>query len=233
MPKDKTEKTKSTQSFLRLSEIKSDTMIMDDGTYCAVVAVSSTNFALKSQEEQNALVAGYQSFLNSLDFEIQILMQSRKMEISSYIEKLKILMEQQTNELLRVQTAEYIEFISKLIESASIMNKNFYIVIPYVPAVLDNASSAAKSPGGIMSLFKRNNVQAQAAELAAKAKDFQEHRMKLDQHVNTVIAGLSGLGLKSQPLRTEEIIELIYASYNLDSGPLIDASKLSEIRIKN
>ena len=228
MAKDKNQQLKSTQSYLRVSEIKSDTMIMDDGTYAAVIAVSSTNFALKSQEEQNALIAGYQSFLNALDFTIQILMQSRKMEIAGYIEKLKLLMEQQTNELLRVQTAEYIEFISKLVESASIMNKSFYIVVSYTPALIEN--SAAKK--GFLDIFRRRNASAQAQDLAERAKDFQEHRMRLEQRVNTVISGLSGLGLKSIPLRTEEIIELLYNSYNLDAGPLIDPSKLSEIKIK-
>ena len=118
---------KPTQAFLRMAEIKNDTLIMEDGTLRAILAVSSTNFDLKSQDEQNALIYNYQRFLNSLEFPIQILMQSRKMEISGYIEKLKRLTEKQTNELLRVQTAEYTEFISRLIENASIMNKNFYV----------------------------------------------------------------------------------------------------------
>lgn len=228
MAKDKAQQVKSTQSYLRVSDIKSDTMIMDSGAYAAIIAVSSTNFALKSQEEQNALISGYQSFLNALDFPIQILMQSRKMEIGSYIEKLRLLMEQQTNELLRVQTAEYIEFISKLIESASIMNKSFYIIVPYTPAMIEGVAKK----GGFFDIFRRDKQAAQAEQLAEKAKDFQEHRLRLEQRVNTVISGLSGLGLKSIPLHTEEIVELLYNSYNLDAGPLIDASKLSEIKIK-
>src|SRR5580692_11168481 len=111
---------KTTQSFLRINEIKNDTVVVDDGTLRGILAVSSTNFDLKSQDEQNSIIFNFQRFLNSLDFSIQILMQSRKMEISGYLEKLKGLAEKQTNELLRVQTSEYVEFISRLIENAQI-----------------------------------------------------------------------------------------------------------------
>jgi type IV secretory pathway VirB4 component len=226
MAKDKKQAIKSTQSYLRISEIKSDTLIMDDQSLVGIVAVSSTNFALKSEEEQTALIAGYESFLNTLDFEIQILMQSRKMEISGYLEKLKLIMEQQTNELLRVQTAEYIEFISKLIENASIMNKSFYIIVPYTPTLL----AGAKNSGGLFGIFKRNkDVSAQTTE---KLKDFQENRNQLDQRLNTVVGSLAALGLKAIPLKTEEIIELIYTSYNMDAGPLIDPQKLADIRVE-
>src|SRR6185369_17923536 len=101
MQKKKAAPGKTTQSFLRISEIKSDTVVLDDGTMRAILAVSSTNFDLKSQDEQNSIIFNFQRFLNSLDFPVQILMQSRKMEISGYIEKLKRLTEKQTNELLR------------------------------------------------------------------------------------------------------------------------------------
>lgn len=219
---------KSTQSFLSISEIRSDTIIMDSGNYLAVVAVSSTNFSLKSQEEQDALIFGYQNFVNSLDFPIQILMQSRKMDIHNYIEKVKNIMEQQTNELLRVQTAEYIEFITKLIENASIMNKSFYVVVPYLPPYIKGSGSG----GGFLSgLFGgKPNVAAQAA---SSIKDFEENRLKLAQRVNTVVAGLSALGLRSIQLGTEELTELLYNSYNFDAGPLFDAGNINQIKIQS
>lgn len=214
---------KSTQSYLTLSEIKSGTLITENGNMSSVIAVSSTNFALKSQEEQQALIYGYQNFLNSIDFPIQILMQSRKMDVHVYLEKVRKVMEQQTNELLRVQTAEYIEFISKLIENASVMNKNFYIIVSY------NAGALPTTTGGFMSLFKKKTTPSDNA--TEKFKDFQDKKTKLDQRVNTVIAGLSGLGLKCLPLGTEEITELLYQSYNLDAGALLDAEKIENIKL--
>lgn len=220
---DKKTTIKSTQSFLSIAEIKENTIVLDNGSYLAVIAVSSTNFSLKSQEEQNAMVYGYQNFLNSLDFSIQILMQSRKMDIHAYLDKLKLIMEQQTNELLRVQTGEYIEFISKLIENASIMNKSFYVVVSYLPAYIKKGS------GGLLSnLFAGKNAAQKASE---EIQNFQENRLKLEQRINTVVAGLSALGLRSISLKTEELTELLYNSYNFDAGPIFDASKIDEIKI--
>ncbi len=218
-------KLKSTQSFLKVADIKSDTMIMESGIYCAVVAVSSTNFALKSQEEQNALIYGYQNFLNSLDFELQILMQSRKMDVHVYLEQVHKIMEQQSNELLRIQTQEYIEFISKLIENASIMNKNFYVIIPHNVGL----ELGSKSGGFFGGLFGgKKSVSAAAAQ---KNVHFESEKQKLDRKVNTVIGGLSALGLKSLALTTEQITELLYNSYNFESGPLIDTEKLEDIKL--
>ncbi len=232
MPADKKNQipktTKSTQSFLNIAEIRSDTLIMDSGAYLAVVAVSSTNFALKSQEEQNALIFGYQNFVNSLDFPIQILMQSRKMDIHNYIEKVKKMMEQQTNELLRVQTAEYIEFISKLIENASIMNKSFYVVISYLPPIIKGSSGSGGLFGGLF-----GKKESAASQTSSNLKEFEENRLKLEQHVNTVVAGLSALGLRSIALGTEELTELLYNSYNFDAGPLFDAGNINQIKIEN
>lgn len=223
MAQEKKPAVKSTQSYLTLSEIKSGTLITENGNMSSIIAVSSTNFALKSQEEQQALIYGYQNFLNSIDFPIQILMQSRKMDVHVYLEKVRKVMEQQTNELLRVQTAEYIEFISKLIENASVMNKNFYIVVSYNPGALPTTT------GGFLSLFRKKTTASDSA--TEKFRDFQDKKTKLDQRVNTVIAGLSALGLKCLPLGTEEITELLYQSYNLDAGALLDADKIESINL--
>src|SRR3989338_5399650 len=111
-------KAPSTEAYLDIAEIKEGTVVLKDGSLRAVIVVSSTNFSLKSGQEQNALISSYQSFLNSLEFPVQILMQSRKLDIHNYLEKLRIIMQQQTNELLRLQTQEYIEYVSKLIEYA-------------------------------------------------------------------------------------------------------------------
>jgi hypothetical protein len=212
---------KTTQSFLRLSEIKNDSVVTDDGGLRAIVAVSSTNFDLKSQDEQNSIIFNLQRFLNSLDFSIQILMQSRKMEIGGYIDKLKRLAEKQTNELLRVQTAEYTEFISRLIENASIMNKNFYIIVPLGESIFPQAS-------GFFSKFLGNGKDK---EIQQKIENFEKAKEKLDTRVSSLMANLSGIGVRGQRLKTEEIIQLYYNSYNFEAGPLIDPTQMKEIKI--
>jgi hypothetical protein len=214
---------KSTVEFLKFSEVRNDVLLVDNSTFCAIVAISSTNYALKNQEEQDALIYGYQSFLNALDFPIQILVRSRKFDIHIYLEKVKKMMEQHTNELLRIQTGEYIEFISKLVENASIMNKNFYIVIPHY--VL---GAPTKKAGGLFSIFSKPDPKKVAAE---KFESFEAERMKLDQKVSTILSGLSGLGLSAMQLKTGEIIELMYSSYNFGAGPLIDAGMLDNMKL--
>ena len=215
------ESAKTTQSILRISEIKNDTVVLDDGTIRAILAVSSTNFDLKSQEEQNSIIVGFQRFLNSLEFPVQILMQSRKMEIGNYLEKLKHLEEKQTNELLRVQTTEYIDFIKRLIENASIMNKNFYVVIPLGKSILPG-------DGGFFSSLLGLGKTKQAVQ---RIENFEKEKEELDLRVNAVSSNLSGMGVRAVRLKTEQIIQLYYNSYNFDSGPVIDPVQLSDIKI--
>ncbi len=212
---------KTTQSFLRLSEIKNDTVVVDDGTLRAIVSVSSTNFDLKSQEEQDSIIYNFQRFLNSLDFSVQILMQSRKMEIGSYLEKLKSLSEKQTNELLRVQTVEYTEFISRLIENASVMNKNFYIIVPLGESIFPPA-------GGFMSGIFGGGKSKQ---IAKKIENFEKAKEKLDIRASAILSNLSGIGVRGVRLKTEEIIQLYYSSYNFDAAPLADPGQLKDIKI--
>lgn len=211
-----------TQTFLKLSEIRDDTIVMQDGTLRAVLAVSSTNFDLKSEEEQNALIYSYQRFLNSLEFHVQILLQSRKMDIGEYTGKLKGLMERQTNELLRMQTGEYIDFINRLVESANVMNKNFYVIIPY------QMSITATSGGGLFSkIFGTGKTQ----QITAKQQAFSDYKKQLDERVGSVAANLGSAGLRVMRLNTDQLIELVYNSYNFGAGPVIDASQLPNVTI--
>lgn len=221
MQKKKKPVGKSTQSFLRIAEIKNDTVVVDDGTLRAILAVASTNFDLKSQEEQEAIIFNYQRFLNSLDFSVQILMQSRKMEVGSYIDKLKKMAEKQTNELLRVQTVEYVEFVSRLIENASIMNKNFYVVVPL-------GKSIVPSPAGF---FSRLLGGGKSKETAERIQNFERAKEELDTRVLSVSSNLSQVGLRVVRLKTEEIIQLYYNSYNFESGPVIDSKALADIKL--
>lgn len=211
-----------TQSFIKLSEIHDDTIVMDDGTLRAVLAVSSTNFDLKSEEEQNALIYSYQRFLNSLEFHIQILLQSRKMDIGEYTGKLKGIMERQTNELLRMQTGEYIEFINRLVESANVMNKNFYVIVPYEMSV------KATPTGGFLS---RLLGRGQNAQVSARQQSFLDYGKQLSERVSSVAANLGSAGLRVVRLNTDQLIELVYNSYNFGAGPSIDASQLPNVTI--
>ncbi len=212
---------KSTQSFLRISEIKNDVVVLDDGTLRAILSVSSTNFDLKSQEEQNAIIYNFQRFVNSLEFSIQILMQSRKMEIGSYLEKLKNIAEKQTNELLRVQTLEYIEFINRLIENASIMNKNFYVIVPLDESIFPPA-------GGFFSkIFGGGKAKA----VKQRIENFEKLKEKLENRVTAASANLSSIGLQSVQLKTEGLIQLYYNSYNFESAPVVDTGKLKDMNV--
>lgn len=212
---------KSTQSFLRISEIKDDTVVLDNGTLRAILSVSSTNFDLKNQDEQNAIIFNFQRFVNSLEFSIQILMQSRKMEIGGYLEKLKGIAEKQTNELLRVQTLEYIEFINRLIENASIMNKNFFVIVPLDESIFPPAAG----------FFSRIFGSGKAKEVQHRIENFEKLKERLDNRVTSASSNLSSIGLRSERLKTEQIIQLYYNSYNFDTAPLVDPAKLKDMKI--
>lgn len=208
-----------TQKYLEIAEIKENTMVMKDGSLRAVVAVSSTNFALKSEDEQNAAISAYQAMLNSLDFPIQILVHSRILDIEGYLAKLRGLASGQTNELLRIQMTEYIEYVGKLVQFANIMSKNFYVVVPY------------SSGGGSRETFgsRLKKILNPAASIAGGQEDFDRAKVKLDERVNHVIGELGSMGLRSLVLTTGELVELLYQAYNFDSAAPLHAENLEEI----
>ena len=210
----------STQKYINVAEIKENTLILKDGSLRAVIAVSSTNFALKSEDEQNALVAAYQGLLNSLDFPIQILIHSRVLDIEGYLGKLKGLAAGQTNELLRIQMTEYIEYVGRLVEFANIMSKNFYVVVPF------SANPVRQTFGS-----RIKKLLNPVAQIAMNQEDFHRAKTKLDERVNHVMSELGGVGLRSLVLTTEELIELLYESYNLDSAAPLHAESLEGMEI--
>jgi type IV secretory pathway VirB4 component len=210
--------TASTQRYLDIAEIKEGTIVMRDGSLRAVLVVSSVNFSLKSADEQNALISSYQNFLNALEFSIEILMQSRKLDIHAYLDKLRAVMQQQTNELLRMQTQEYIEYISKLIEFASIMNKTFYVVIPLTTAAVKT---------GFMSRI--SNLFSPGRAISGKALDFEKGREELSKRVNQISSGLASMGLKTISLKTEELVELMYNSYNLNTATPVKIKSIEDL----
>ena len=214
--------SESTQKYLDIAEIKRDTIALKDGSLRAVVAVSSTNFALKSEDEQGAISASYQSFLNSLEFPIQILIQSRVLDINGYLEKLKILESGQTNELLRVQMNEYVEFVGKLVEFANIMKKSFFVAVPYY------SGGGSQNPG----LFaKLKGLINPVANISTETLSFEKAGVKLEERVMQVVSGLSSVGLRSIRLNTEELVELVYQSYNFEGVTPIFEGALTGVEI--
>lgn len=222
-PKKKSKKAPSTQKFLDFAEIREDTVIMKDGTLRAIIMVSSINFALKSEEEQNAIIAGYVNFLNTISFPVQIVIQSRKLDIDGYIERLQTFQQNQKNELLKMQIAEYIDYIQELIEIGNIMTKKFYIVIPYNPL-------SDKQKG----FFQRFLELFKAAKyIRISERRFQQRKKELVQRVNHVIDSLASIGLKAVVLDTQGIIELLYNTYNPDVSKRQKLYDLSQLQIED
>lgn len=194
----------STQKYVDVEEMRDGVMVLKSGALRAVLLVSSINFDLKSSQEQDAIIAQYQAFLNSLDFPVQIVIQSRRFNIGPYLELLGDEEKQQENELLRFQIGEYKNFIRNLSEVSNIMSKFFYIVVPFSP-VEDQEGGLMQKLFGI---FRTKEATSMKGEL------FNTYKSQLLQRVDHVAAALSGAGVKVTQLNTEEIIELLYNSYN-------------------
>ena len=189
-----------TQSFLKIKQIREGVVILKDESIRGIMMVSSLNFALKSTEEQNAIIYQFQDFLNSLDFSCQIVVQSRRLNITGYLDKLKELELKQENKLLKVQTAEYRKFIQSIIAGGSIMSKSFYVVTPYYPL------------GGMSSIFGKKHAPNKKALLTEE--NFQRGKYQLWQRMEFIALGLRKCGLRAVPLTTPEIIEFMWALYH-------------------
>jgi hypothetical protein len=197
----------SSQLYLKVAEIRDDTAILKNGGLRSVLKSSSINLNLKSEEEQNAVIYSYQNFLNSLEFPVQIVIRSKKLDLDTYIEKLKKTGVKQTNPLLQKQTFEYIEYISRLVEYADIMEKEFYVIIPQDPFGKEKKSLIRSF---LENIFPKDSV----AKIKKRHKDFAELKKRLAGRVNTVRAGLESCNLRVQELNTQELIELFYETYN-------------------
>jgi len=187
----------TTQQFLEIEEIKQGLVILRDKSLRGILMVSSLNFALKSEEEQNAIIYQFQSFLNSLDFSIQLFVQSRRLNMTGYLDKLKELEEKQENELLKVQTAEYRKFVSGLLAEGIIMTKNFFVVVPF---------TLIEIPG--MGKKERKGISVLTEE------QFQRAKSQILQRMEFVALGLKRCGLQAAPLNTSELIELFWSLYH-------------------
>ncbi len=196
---------KATQEFVPIKEVRDGIVVLKDGGLRAIVLANSTNLSLKSSDEQKATILQFQSFLNTIDFPVQIVVQSRRLDIRPYLLLLENRMKVQTEPLLKIQTREYMEFIRKFTETTNIMTKNFFIVVPYT------VKRIGGSKGIFGDLFSKKTA---AMEREAKLADFEEKRSQLDQRVGVIEQGLASCGLKSVELGTEEVVEVFYKVFN-------------------
>ncbi len=213
----------STQRFLDIAEIRDDVVIMKDGTLRAILLASSVNFALKSEDEQNAIISGYVSFLNSFDFPVQIVIQSRNLNIDPYVEKLVQLEKEQSNELLKLQTGDYRQFIQELVKLGQITSKRFYVVVPYNPA-----SDQAKG------FFARmNEVLFPQPAISLKQARFLERKREMMRRVDLISSGLSSIGVNAAMLSTQNLIELYYVTYNPVTSENEKMVPVEKLRVEN
>lgn len=194
----------STQRYLDIAEIRDDIAVMKDGTLRAVLLVSSINFSLKSVDEQNAIMQGYRSFLNSLDGPIQIVIQSRKLNVEDYQNRLQEQEKTQANDLLRDQIRDYRQFIGELVELGEIMQKKFFVIVPFNPATSTRKGFFARM----------SEVISPLGAVRLKDERFRERKKELMVKVNSVQAGLNSMGVSSVMLDTQSLIEVYYTSYN-------------------
>jgi len=191
----------ATQQILELEQIREGVIVLRNKALRGVIMVSSLNFALKSEDEQNAIIYHFQNFLNSLDFSIEIVVQSRRLNITGYLDKLRELEEKQENELLKTQTAEYQKFIKDLIAGGQILSKNFFVVVPF---------TLIEIPG--MKEVKGRVGQKTIPTLTEE--QFQRAKSQLWQRMEFVAMGLRRCGLQCIPLNAPELIELFWSLYH-------------------
>jgi len=193
-----------TQQFVEIENIHEGTAILKNGGLRRVLMVSGINFELKSEEEQNIILYSYQNFLNTLDFSVQIIIHSRKLNIDNYLDKLTERQSSETNELLKNQITEYTEFIRSFVELNAVMAKTFFTVVSYDPIVIPAGGKK------IIDLFKFG----MKTKIPALEETLEQKMVQLNQRTDQVINGLSQIGLRVVALNDEELIELFYNLYN-------------------
>ncbi len=205
-----------TQDFVPIKEIRDNVVIQKTGQMVMILLASSVNFALKSADEQQAILQQFQQFLNTLDFSLQIHMQSRRLNVEPYLAVLAELEDKQDNDLMRIQLKEYIEFIRSFTADVDVMSKNFFVVVPYTAAKVNLGKGLGIfSPGG-------------GAGGSMSDVNFAEYRTQLEQRVSLITEGLARLGVRTIVLGKDELVELYYHIYNpsdsTGSAPLMEVN---------
>jgi len=207
MPETKTPTTPTTREFVSIVDIRDSTLIMKDASMKCLIEVNSMNFELKSADEQIAIIQSFQNFINSMDFPIQIVVNSRKLDIKPYLAYIDQIIDQQKNELLKIQAIEYSRLLKGLTELSNIMAKKFYIVIPFFG--IETPTTKAGFGDALKGL-----LSPQKFAQALTDEQFQTYKTQLDQRVELVRGGISALGLETKILTDDELIKLFYSYYN-------------------
>ena len=201
-------KAQATQDFVPIKEVRDGIVVLKDGSLRTLLMASSINLALKSQDEQQAIIAQFQNFLNSLEFTVQFFIESRDLDIRPYIELLEDRYVAELDDLMKIQIREYITFIKDFTERSNIMSKNFFIVVPYDPALVTRGTGVGGTLSALFSVKKNTDTDV------ALDTQFEEYRTQLEQRVSVVEQGLVRTGVRIVPLGTEEVIELFYKLFN-------------------
>jgi type IV secretory pathway VirB4 component len=197
---------KATQEFIPIREIRDGVVILNDNSLHMILMASTLNFALKSEDEQEAIILQYQNFLNSLDFPAQFFIESRKLDIGPYISSLQDAEKEQVNELLKIQTREYIEFVKNFVRTTNVVSKTFYIIVSY-------SSSIVAGRKGILGIFGKKGGFSKETKHGSQDQ-FGEVKLQLQQRADVVQQGLIRCGIRVVVLNTEELIELFYKLFN-------------------
>jgi hypothetical protein len=206
MAADKKVKAEATQSFVPIKEVRDGVVILKDGSLRSLLMASSINLALKSADEQSAIIGQFQNFLNSLEFPVQFFIESRDLDIRPYVALLEERYAAELDDLMKIQIREYIVFIKDFTERANIMTKNFFIVVPYDPALIARGGGLA----ALGSLLP--NGKSESGTLTDE--QFEQYRTQLEQRISVIEQGLVRTGVRVVKLGTEEVIELFYKLFN-------------------
>lgn len=208
----------STQNALQIAEIRDGIVILNDGSFRSVLMMKSINFDLMSPQEREGVEFAYQGFLNSLYFPIQIVVRSQKVDLRPYLEKMDKIRSEHDNMLLALLMEDYINFMGVISQQTNIMDKQFYVVVPFIPAGIEaqKAVEASKNfANNLMSAFKPNQQQQ---KITINEADLEAAKTELRNRVQAVLAGLMQAGVQGLPLDTQELIELYYDVYNPDTA---------------
>jgi len=205
--------TSSSQSLISLQQIRKGVIILKNGSLRSVLEVSGINFDLKSEGEQSSVLMSWRNLINNLDFPLQVVAHSRRVNIKSYLNFLQEKIGQETNNLLKLQGEDYYTFIKGLVTGNNIMKKKFYVIVPYDPIMFKSKTALSQIAEAYKTLLNLRH-QAFSATIPLSDESFNQHYQQLIIRQNNIVTNLIRMGLRARPLTTKELIELFFNSYN-------------------